>query len=109
MRGSDLLGAPVVSRSGAALGRVLDVRLVQDGPLLGAFAAMRVEGLVVGHRRTSARLGYDRVEAHGPLLVATVVRWLARDNRYLPWEQASLEGHRVVSGLDELLPVPFIT
>jgi sporulation protein YlmC with PRC-barrel domain len=37
MRLTDLLGAEVVDRSGQHAGRVHDVRLVQDGPLVGGF------------------------------------------------------------------------
>ena len=35
MRLSDLLGAEVVDQAGESAGRVHDVRLVQDGPVLG--------------------------------------------------------------------------
>ena len=37
MRLTDLLGAEVVDRCGQPAGRVHDVRLVQDGPLIGGF------------------------------------------------------------------------
>ena len=37
MRLTDLLGAEVVDRCGQPAGRVRDVRLVQDGPLIGGF------------------------------------------------------------------------
>lgn len=84
MRASELLGAAVPGPSGQDLGRVVDVRLVQDGPLLGAFAAMRIDGLVVGQRRLASRLGDDRQEASGPAGLRAAVRWWTRDNRYLP-------------------------
>lgn len=106
MRAHELLDRPVVGPQGQPLGRVLDVRLVQDGPLLGAFAALRVEGLVVGTRKLASRLGYDRYDAQGPWLVARVVAWLTRGTRYLPWESLVLEGGSVRSDLAELPPLP---
>ncbi|MBW8801471.1 MAG: hypothetical protein JF597_50410 [Streptomyces sp.] len=109
MRGDDLLGLPVVGPSGQLLGRVLDVRLVQDGPLLGAFAALRVDGFVVGKRRLASRLGYDRVDSQGPWLVSAAVRRLTRRNRYLPWTSAVLESNRVTTELTDLPALPPLT
>lgn len=108
MRGSDLMGLPVVGPGGQPLGMVLDVRLVQDGPLLGGFAALRIQGFVVGHRRLAARLGYDRFDAQGPWLVAWLVGWVTRDTRYLPWEDAELADAVVRSRLVDLPAVPAI-
>jgi hypothetical protein len=90
------------------LGRVLDVRLVQDGPLLGAFAALRIEGFVVGTRRVASRLGYDRHDARGPWLVNLLVRLITREARYLPWTAAELGDAVVRSSLTELPAVPEI-
>ena len=106
MRGSDLLGLPVVGPDGAEFGRVLDVRLVQDGPLLGAFAALRVDGLVVGRHRLAARLGYDRHDAHGPVLVRVLARWWARGNGYVTWDRVRLADGRVHVPDAELPAVP---
>jgi len=106
VRGADLLGRPVVGPEGQPLGKVLDVRLVQDGPLLGAFAALRIEGFVVGQHGLAARLGYDRYDAQGPWLVARLVRWITRDTRYLPWDDAEIEEGSVRSRLTQLGPVP---
>lgn len=108
MRGSELLGLPVTAPDGTSLGLVLDVRLVQDGPLLGGYAALRVQGLVVGRRRLAARLGYDRYDAQGPWLVAHVVSWLTRDTRFLPWEDAELTPGEVRSRRETLPTVPAI-
>ena len=61
MRLTDLLGAEVVARCGQPAGRVHDVRLVQDGPVVDGFgAALRLDGLLVGGRAVGARLGYER-------------------------------------------------
>ena len=90
MRASDLLGARVVDAGGAELGTVSDVRLVQDGPLLGTWgAALRVAGLVVSPRRSGSYLGYDRGGVRGPWLVAHVVRWLHRHAVYVGWEDVA--------------------
>jgi hypothetical protein len=70
MRLSELLGAEVVDQAGRSAGRVHDVRLVQDGPLIGGFGAgLRLDGLIVGRRAVGARLGYERGDMGGPLLV----------------------------------------
>jgi hypothetical protein len=106
VRGAELLRLPVVGPGGEPLGRVLDVRLVQDGPLLGAFAAMRVEGFVVGRHGLAARLGYDRYDAQGPWLVGRAVRWVTRHTRYLPWDDAELDDECVRSSKAILGPVP---
>ena len=91
LTGHELLGLPVVGPGGEDLGQVQDVRLVQDGPPLGAFAALRVEGVVVGRQRVGSRLGYDRYDVHGPWLVRAVVDRLTARNGYLRWEDVTLE------------------
>jgi hypothetical protein len=106
MRASDLLGRQVLGPEAQILGRVVDVRLVQDGPVLGAFAALRIQGFVVGRHRTASRLGYDRHEQHGPWLVRRALRWWTRDNRFLPWEQASLQDDVVLAQTADLQGVP---
>jgi hypothetical protein len=106
MRGHELLGLPVVDGQGRDLGRVVDARLVQDGPLLGAFAALRVEGLLVGRGRVANRLGYDRYDAQGPWLVRVLVRAVTHGTGYLPWSDLTLADGVVTSALPELLDVP---
>jgi hypothetical protein len=108
MRASDLLGLQVVGPDDAPLGHVVDVRLVQDGPLLGAFAALRVQGFVVGRHGLAARLGYDRQESGGPWLLRKSVRWWTRDNRFLPWEAATVHADRVSAQPSALTAVPTI-
>src|SRR5215218_2242776 len=86
MRLSDLLGAEVVDGTGGSAGRVHDVRLVQDGPVVGGFgAALRLDGLLVGRRAVGARLGYDRGKMKGPLPVKLLAGWLFHDGRYVEW------------------------
>ena len=105
MRLSDLLGAEVVDEAGRRAGRVHDVRLVQDGPLVGTFGAgLRVDGLLVGRQAFGARLGYGRRKMHGPLLLKLATR-LFHDGRYVDWDRVrSVEEDRIlISGsVDDL-------
>src|SRR5947208_2518282 len=90
MRLSELLDCRVVDGSGADIGRVRDVRLVQDGPLTGAFGAgLRVQGLVVGPALAGTRLGYGRTGMSGPWLLAAPLRLLHRRVRFVPWDRVS--------------------
>ncbi len=98
MRASDVLGARVVDADGAYVGNVSDVRLVQDGPILGTWgAAFRVEGIVVSPRNTGSYLGYDRGTVRGPWLVKTIVTWLHRHAVYVPWEDVTSCADRCVT------------
>lgn len=107
MRAADLLGAEVLGPDGSFLGEILDVRLVQDGPMLGADCALRIDGFVVGKRQLSAHLGYDRAGVRGPALVGVVVRRLNARNRYLPWaDVAEARAGSVRAGTSNLGPVP---
>ena len=109
MRLSDLLGADVVDEAGRSAGRVHDVRLVQDGPLVGTFgASLRVDGLIVGRRSLGARLGYERRQMRAPLLVKLLAGWLYHDGRYVDWDrvQAVEEDRILISGSAEDLPEP---
>jgi hypothetical protein len=109
MRLTELLGAEVVDQAGRSAGRVHDVRLVQDGPLMGGFGAgLRLGGLIVGRRAVGARLGYERREMHGPLLVKLLAGWLRHDGRFVAWDQiSSIEPERIlISGFVEDLPEP---
>ena len=112
MRLTDLLDAQVVDRSGRTIGRVHDVRLVQDGPPVGAVgASFRIEGLVVGGTGLGARLGYARANVRGPWVLNALFRRLHADERLVPWPtvRALTEG-RVLIGVsaDELAPPPVL-
>ncbi|MCU1388667.1 MAG: hypothetical protein JWL72_2005 [Ilumatobacteraceae bacterium] len=70
MRLSDLLDYSVLDSDGTDLGRVSDVRIVQDGPIVrGVQAAFRVDALVVGRGGLAERLGYVRARVQGPWLL----------------------------------------
>src|SRR5215204_771038 len=108
MRLTDLLGAEVVDRRGQPAGRVHDVRLVQDGPLIGGSGAgLRLDGLIVG--RTPWAPAWLRTRRHySPLLVKLLAGWLDHDGRFIPWDRVqAIESSRIVisdSGRD--LPQP---
>ena len=109
MRAADILGAEVVGPDGTRLGKVLDIRLVQDGPMLGADCALRVDGFVVGKRWLASHLGYDRANVNGPALVNAVVQRLSSDNRFLSWDDvAQLAPGHVESRVTELRSVPVL-
>lgn len=98
MRLSDVLGSQVVDVDGRPAGHVRDVRLVQDGPLQGAFGAgLRVAGLVVGPNAVSSRLGYDRRPMRAPWLVAALARRASRGVRYVEWDEVDELADRVVT------------
>jgi hypothetical protein len=70
VRLSDLLRCTVHDQDGHELGRVTDVRIVQDGPIVaGLQAAFRVDALVVGRGGLADRLGYVRARVRGPWLL----------------------------------------
>jgi hypothetical protein len=94
---SDLVRCPVVDVTGTPLGRVEDVLLVQDGPLLLPFgAALRVDGLIVGKHSIGTRLGYNREGVKGPWLLRTIFSALERRTRYVPWDAVESWDGRVV-------------
>jgi hypothetical protein len=86
MRLSDLLDREVVDAAGARLGRVHDVRLVQDGPIVPGFGAqLRVDGLVVGRGGLAIRIGYHRAQVRGPWALKTILGVIERRARFVPW------------------------
>jgi hypothetical protein len=109
MRAAEVLGADVHGPDGTRLGKVLDIRLVQDGPLLGADCALQIQGFVIGRRWLASHLGYDRANVNGPALVNAIVQRLCAGNRFLPWDDvAQLAPGRVESRVAQLGPVPML-
>jgi len=85
---SELLRSKVVDSDGRNLGSVNDVRLIQDGPLIGGFgAALRIDGLVVGAGTITVRLGYHRHRVAGPALLKSLLGGLERRARFVAWDQ----------------------
>ena len=112
MRLSELLGAEVINERGHSPGRVRDVRLVQDGPPLGGLdASLRLDGLIVGRGAFGVRLGYERSNMKGPLLVRLVLGWLHDDGGYVDWSRVSaVEPGRIrITGSADDLPMPHAT
>jgi sporulation protein YlmC with PRC-barrel domain len=83
MRLSAVIGAAVVDADGQRVATVRDVRLIQDGPLIGTLAAWRVSGLIVIEKRHMRLFGYER--SVGPLLGRVAVRLLAGGAWFVPW------------------------
>jgi sporulation protein YlmC with PRC-barrel domain len=109
MRPSDLLGAEIVDQHGRRGGEVHDVRLVQDGPLVGGFgASLRLDGLIVGRRAIGGRFGYGRRDMKGPALVKLLAGWFYREGRYVAWDRVrAIEPDRIlISGSVDDLPEP---
>jgi hypothetical protein len=80
------LGRHVVDVDGREIGRVHDVRLERDGPIIPGFgAALRVSGLIVGRGSIAQRLGFDRVDITGPWPLDVWGKRAARRARFVPW------------------------
>jgi hypothetical protein len=93
MKVSDLIGLDVVDRSGRALGRVLELRCVLDGPPRGSLATPRIDALITTRRHTGFLLGYDRPQQRGPWLVRAISTRLHRHRKIIPWSAvAGYEG-----------------
>jgi uncharacterized protein YrrD len=107
MRVGELLRSNVIDERGRRLGSVDDVRLVQDGPVVGGFgASLRVDGLVVGKGGLGVRLGFHRAQVKGPWPLKAVLGALERRARYVPWARVKSwsDGVVLISGSVEDLP-----
>ena len=109
MLAGELLGSTVLDASGEKVGRVDDVRVVQDGPKVRGFGrGLRVDGLVVGAGGVAVRLGYVRHGVRGPWLVRAIARRLEARGRRIDWDQVeSVEPGcvRLSVTADELGPI----
>ena len=85
MRASDYIGREVRDHTGARVGIITDLRCVQDGPLRGRSAMLRIDAALVSARHTGATLGYDRHGRQGPWMIRVGVRRLHRSLRIVPW------------------------
>jgi hypothetical protein len=86
MRLSDLLGLDVLDTDGRRVGSVADVRLVQDGPMIGPYgAALRLSGLIIVEHRHVRLLGYER--DIGPWFVRWLIHRLTGQVSYVPWKE----------------------
>jgi sporulation protein YlmC with PRC-barrel domain len=86
VRVSQLLGLDVVDAAGTHVGSVIDVRLVQDGPLQpSGLARLRVHGLIVSPSHSGRLFGYERRPLEGPWLIRKLVLAYNKGVRYAPW------------------------
>ena len=85
MRASDLLHRRVVAEDGQAVGHVIGLRAVADGPPSGPNALLRIDALMVSRRHVGSWLGYQNREQQGPWVLAAVVRWLHRSDLVIDW------------------------
>jgi len=92
MRASDLIGREVRTADDESVGVITDLRCVQDGPVRGTQAALRVDALLVSRHHTGSVLGYDRERQQGPWLIRAVVRRLHRHMQVVPWSDVDSEG-----------------
>ncbi|HTK15545.1 MAG TPA: PRC-barrel domain containing protein [Acidimicrobiia bacterium] len=82
-----LLGRRMTDSEGRDLGRVHDVRLRRDGPIIPGFGpALRIEGLLVGPESIASRLGLDRADITGPWPLDVWGKRAAHRARFVPWE-----------------------
>jgi hypothetical protein len=95
MRASDLIGRDVVDGSGARLGVITDLRCVQDGPVVGASARLRVVAVLISRRHTGATLGYDRRPDLGPWPLRVLVRQLHRHMRVISWSELDVSAEMI--------------
>ena len=102
MRVSDVLGAEVLDARGAELGRVYDIRLVQDGPVIGPFgASLRLRSLLIGVTAIGARLGFERSDVRGPWPLRAAFSALHGRIRPAAWDEiASIEEDRIRLRID---------
>jgi hypothetical protein len=85
MRLSELLGLDVTDLDSRRVGSVADIRLVQDGPLVGPYgASLRLSGLIVVEHRHFRLLGYERDV--GPWFIRWLVHRLTGRVTFVPWE-----------------------
>jgi sporulation protein YlmC with PRC-barrel domain len=103
MRASDLLGSLVTGADGTAMGHVHDLRLVQDGPMIGTFgAALRIDASLVGPTAIGVRLGFGRSGVRGPWPMKALFERIHDRLRVVDWTlvRAIEDGRIIVADAD---------
>jgi sporulation protein YlmC with PRC-barrel domain len=86
MRLAGFLGKSVLDRSGRDLGAIHDVRLVQDGPVIGSFgASYLVHSLMAGTPSIGVRFGLHREELKGPWPLKALFERMHAGILTVPW------------------------
>src|SRR3954451_1340978 len=86
-----LFGLEAFDLDGRPIGRVHDVRLRRDGPMIPGFGpALRVEGLVIGRGSIANRLGLARHAITGPWPLDVWGRRVARRAVFVPWDDVDI-------------------
>jgi sporulation protein YlmC with PRC-barrel domain len=108
MRLSDLLGSEVITQTQQRVGRVHEVRAVQDGPLQGNFgAALRIDGIIVGRGSLATRFGLDRKDVKSPAAIRVVLERIRGRRLYVPWSSIiAIEEDRVIAAATDGFPEP---
>ena len=105
MRLSDLLNREVIDETGRKLGRVHEVRAIQNGPLQDAFgAALTIEGLIIGRGSLGTRLGFDRTDVKSPAAVRWIFEGLKGNRLFVRWDKIAViheDGIRVVGSAED--------
>ena len=97
MRISDLLDERVYDAAGNSVGKVHDVRLVQDARSReGDDDAFRVDALLVGHVGAATRLGFVRTGQRGPWLLRVLMTRRERRAEEIPWSDIERVDGRLV-------------
>ena len=86
-----LFGRAAVDAEGRPIGRVHDVRLRRDGPIIPGFGpGLRVEGIIIGRGSIANRLGLDRPDIAGPWPLDVLGKRAAQRAKFVPWENVEL-------------------
>jgi hypothetical protein len=92
-----LFGRPAIDADGQPIGRVHDVRLRRDGPIIAGFGpALRLEGLIIGRGSIANRLGLDRTDITGPWPLNTWGKRAAQRAKFVPWEHTEIRDDLII-------------
>ena len=96
LRVGSLFGRPVLDADGRDVGRVHDLRVRRDGPIIPGFGpALRIEGIIIGTGSIASRLGLDRPDITAPWPLHLWAKRAARTARFVPWEHIEVHNHHI--------------
>jgi hypothetical protein len=89
---SDLLGRRVVDDDHVPLGRLVELLLVQDGPLVEGFGhSLRVDGVAIADHSLGITTGASLGVIRGPRSLVRFLRHCGRDATYAAWADLLLD------------------